>query len=222
MATSPKNALARAGLPTLRVGGKAYQAHVSGALRRQTGDLDLAIALKRGQSLDRRKALVLQVMHDLKYDLTGSVGTDFLAFYGSSRLPRKVDIFLDGVYDFDFRPGGTGLKLYVDDEQGRDLSREGLLLCKLIAARPTDRQDAAGLLLGRIDRAVIRRKLRTQVNHPRFAQKRLIETLRLVESMYAEGSSHSENNAFLRQKRKTVCLRAAALRADLEALVLSR
>ena len=217
MASSPKEALAKAGLPSVRIGGAAYRHYVSGGLSRMTDDMDLAITLPRGVDLRLRRIAVNRTMLDLKFHAGGGDGDDFAFYWRDGGLIHQVDIFLDGIWDFDHKPEGTGLKLFVDDERGRFISREGLLISKLISARPLDCSDVAGLLLGGIfDRDALLRKIQAQVSRPDYGRRHMARTLRTLEAMFAEGGTYRGPNRLLDARRKDIYLRAVALRTALE------
>lgn len=82
----------------------------------------------------------------------------------------------------------------MDDEGGREISKEGLLLCKLIADRPIDLEDIAALLIVGFDEKVLLRKIRTQLACPINGRARIVSTFRRVEHLFAgQGPYHPKN-----------------------------
>jgi hypothetical protein len=217
MATSPRQALADAGLPTVRIGGVAFRARVPRAFARSTGDLDLAVTLPRDVDVPGRLTRATKALGALGYrtdpSLKGPSGTDFCAYFGHGRNPQKIDLFLNGVCDFDFREDGrgTGCRIHVDDEAGRDISKEGLLLCKLIADRPSDHEDVAALLLTGFDQSTLLRKIATQLTCPIDGRARAVSTLKGIELMFAGEGPYHPTNPILDQRRGQVCDRASIL-----------
>jgi hypothetical protein len=221
MATSPRQALLNAGLPTIEVGGVAFTRRVSKALRRLTDDLDLAIVLPRGVRVKERTENAIRALYAIDYRtnpwLQGGPGTDFYGFISDKRLPAKIDLFVDGVCDFRDRGDGrgTGCKIYVDDESGKSLSKEGILLCKLIADRESDHEAIATLLLTGFDRATFIRKIRTQLSCPINGRERISDSLRWIEDHYDLKSRYHPTNPILDRRREDIAARAAHLREAL-------
>jgi hypothetical protein len=221
MAASIRETLLKAGLPTIEVGGVAFARRVSKALGRNTDDIDLAITLPRGVNVKERAETAIRALHAIDYNtnpfLRGPAGTDFYGFISDKRHPMKLDLFVDGVCDFRDRSDGrgTGCKIYVDDEKGKSLSKEGILLCKLIADREGDREDVATLLLSGFDRPTFLRKTQTQLSCPGNGKARLIDSLRWIESHYAPTSSYQPTNPIVERRRKDISDRATQLREAL-------
>lgn len=145
-----QRALSDADLPSVEVGGGAFSKLVPPAFGRRTADEDLALTLPRGEQPAARFETALRALSPLglrEERLLRLAGPRywFMMFHGAG----KLDLFVDGVADWDFRPGGSGCVYFVDDEPGPVISASGLLICKLVANRPTgeDRLDAASLMV---------------------------------------------------------------------------
>lgn len=180
-----------AGLPVVRIGGLAYQVLSDPEYGMATGDLDLAITLPRHEDIEARwdQTIAALAAIGLRTNPTLWTRPRMAGFAGG---PYIVDLFINGVYDFDHRPDGTGCTIHVDDESGPDLSVESLILCKLIADRPNDREHIAGLLLSDtgLDLDLLREKAARQIEcpGPDAGRRRIARCLGRMAAEYAPGS----------------------------------